>query len=136
MKYHLPHLSCLREINWGWKIQFFTELSNQIKGFLLASTMWNLSFWRCMFSIILFCKTQQRYFGLNLIAYLHFKTIFCSKVALDVWLMNFFYLKKKCFTLKIFRFFCFCEIHRFQNLWHHKHCYIMEVTIMLISFES
>ena len=31
--------------------------------------------------------------------------------------------------------FCFFgEIHRFQNLWHHhNHCYIIEVTLMLIS---
>ena len=27
--------------------------------------------------------------------YLHYKTIHCYKVALDMWLMNFFYLKKK-----------------------------------------
>ena len=33
--------------------------------------------------------------------------------------------------------FCFCEIHRFQNLWyHHRYCYIIEVTLVLISFES
>ena len=32
---------------------------------------------------------------------------------------------------------CFCEIYRFRNLWcHDRHCYIMEVTLMLISFES
>ena len=32
----------------------------------------------------------------------------------------FFYLKKKCFVLEIFRFLYFCEIHRFQNLCHHN----------------
>ena len=46
-------------------------------------------------------------------------------------------MKKKCFALEISRFFYFCEIHRFQNLWcHHRHCYIMEVTLVLISFKS
>ena len=36
--------------------------------------------------------------------------------------------KKYYFVLEISRFSCFCEIHRFQNLWcHHRHCYIMEV---------
>ena len=41
------------------------------------------------------------------------------------------------FVLEISRFSCFSEIHRFQNLWpHHRHCYIMEVTLTLISFES
>ena len=47
---------------------------------------------------------------------------------------DFFNLKKKqCFTLEICRFLCFCEINIFQNLWrHHRHCYIMEVTLMLI----
>ena len=50
----------------------------------------------------------------------------------------FFYLKKKeCYVLKILRFLCFCETCRFQNLWrHHKHCCIMQVTLMLLSFES
>ena len=47
-----------------------------------------------------------------------------------------FYLTKKCFVL-MFRFLCFCEINKFQNLWHHhRYCYVMEVIIMLISFES
>ena len=41
-------------------------------------------------------------------------------------------MKKKCFVLKISRFLCFYEIHRFQNLWcHHRHCYIMEIILML-----
>ena len=63
--------------------------------------------------------STYKYLGLTLDqtlkGYLCSKTIFCNKVALDVQLMNFF-LKKKCFVLKIFRFLCFCEIHRFQNL--------------------
>ena len=51
--------------------------------------------------------------------------------------MNFFIWRKKCFVLEMSRFLCFCEIHRFQNLWcHHRHCCIMEVTLVLISFES
>ena len=38
--------------------------------------------------------------------------------------------KKLCIALEISRFLCFCEIHRFQNLWRHlRHCYIMEVTL-------
>ena len=48
--------------------------------------------------------------------YLRYKTIFCKKVALDVLLMNFSYLKKKCFVLEIFRFLCFCKIQGFQNM--------------------
>ena len=49
-----------------------------------------------------------------------------------------FYLKKKQFFVsEISRFLCFCEIRRFQNLWrHHKHCWIMKVTLMIISLES
>ena len=47
---------------------------------------------------------------------------------------EFFYLKKKCFILEIFRFLCFCEIGQFQNLWcYYKHCWMMEVTLILIS---
>ena len=42
------------------------------------------------------------------------------------------YIKKR-----VSRFSCFYEIHRFQNMWpHHRHCCIMEVTLVLISFES
>ena len=36
---------------------------------------------------------------LNIKGYLRYKTVLCHKVALDVQLMNFFYLKKK----KMFR---------------------------------
>ena len=60
---------------------------------------------------------------------------FLAKVALDVQLMFFFFffLKKKCFVREISRFLCFCKIHRFENLWwHHRHCYIMEVTLFWI----
>ena len=51
---------------------------------------------------------------------------------------EFFYLKKKwCFVLEISSFLCFYKIHKFQNLWrHHRHCCMMEVTLLLISFES
>ena len=64
--------------------------------------------------------------------YIRCKTIFCHKAALYVYLTIFFYLnKKQCFVLKIFRFLCFCEICRFQNLWrHHRHCYIMEAILI------
>ena len=48
---------------------------------------------------------------------------------------EFFHLNKKCFVLEIMWFLCFWGICRFQNLWrHHRHCWIMEVTLMLISF--
>ena len=44
---------------------------------------------------------------------------------------------KLCLILEISRFFCICEVHRFWNLWHHhKHCYIMKVTLTLTCFES
>ena len=55
------------------------------------------------------------------------------------WVINdFFYLKKKlCLVLEISRFFCFCEIYRFQNLWLlHWYCCIMQLALILISFES
>ena len=64
--------------------------------------------------------------------YIGYKTIFCHKVTLYLYLTNFFDLnKKQCFLFEIFRFFCFCDIYRFQNLWHyHKHCYIMEAILI------
>ena len=41
--------------------------------------------------------------------------------------------KKYYFILKIIRFLCVCKINWFQNLRrHHKHCYIMVVTLTLI----
>ena len=47
-----------------------------------------------------------------------------------------FYLKK-CFIFDISRILCFSEIYRFRNLWcHHRHCYTMDLTFLLISFES
>ena len=46
-------------------------------------------------------------------------------VEVGVWFSNtyFFNLKKKWyFSLEMSRFLCFCEIHRFYNLWrHHRH---------------
>ena len=45
-------------------------------------------------------------------------------------------MKKKCFVLEISRFLCFCDTCRFQNLWRHKYWYIMQATLMLVSFES
>ena len=33
--------------------------------------------------------------------------------------------------------YCLCESHKFQNLWrHHRHCAIMEITLMPIPLES
>ena len=45
-------------------------------------------------------------------------------------------MKKKCFVLEISRFLCFCDTCRFQNVWRHKYWYIMQATLMLVSFES
>ena len=61
-------------------------------------------------------KVLNKSFQYFLRGYLLYKTIFGNKVAPDEQLMNFFYLKKKCFVLEIFRFLCFCKIRRFQNL--------------------
>ena len=50
--------------------------------------------------------------------------------------MNFLIWRKNSFSCsRYFRFLSFCEIHKFQNLWRHlRHCYIMEVTLVLIFF--
>ena len=48
----------------------------------------------------------------------------------------FLFEEKIMFCSRIIRFLCFCEIHRFQNLQHHhRHWYIKDVPLMLISFE-
>ena len=46
--------------------------------------------------------------------YLRYKTLLCHKAALDVSLMNFFYLNKKCFVLEISRFLCFVKPEDFK----------------------
>ena len=59
---------------------------------------------------------------------------FFHKVALGMKLMNFFHLKEK-FSFYRYLDFVFPK-SRFQNLrCHHRHCYLKEVTLMLISFE-
>ena len=46
--------------------------------------------------------------------------------------MSFFNLKKRYFVIEIPGFFCFCEIHKFQNLWHHhRHCWIWKLHFSL-----
>ena len=56
------------------------------------------------------------------------KLFFCRKECPWYVINEFFYLKKKYVSFKI---------HRFQNLWQYqKHSYIIEVSLMLISFES
>ena len=46
--------------------------------------------------------------------------------------MSFFNLKKRYFAIEIPGFFCFCEIHKFQNLWHHhRHCWIWKLHFSL-----
>ena len=83
------------------------------------------------------------YFFPNFLNSLHNKTMIYNigvtsatkPLMCNSWIFSFW--KKKCFVLEISRLLCFCEIHRFQNLWHHhRHCYIMEITLMLISLES
>ena len=70
--------------------------------------------------------------------YLRCKTIFFSSSSPWYVINEFFIWRKNNVSFsRYLDFLCFCEIHRFQNLWqHHRHCYIMEVTLMLISFES
>ena len=70
-------------------------------------------------------------------SYLNYKNIFCHKVALGTWLMNFFIWRKNNVLFSRYLDFCFCEIHKFKNLLcHYRHCCIMKVTLLLISFES
>ena len=66
--------------------------------------------------------------------YLRCKTFFLAiKEPLIVTATLYFF----CFIFKMSRVWRFCKFHKFQNLRrHHKHSYIMEVTLMLISFES
>ena len=70
--------------------------------------------------------------------YLCYKTIFCLKVASDAQLTNFFiWRKNNVLFSRYLDFFWFCEIHWFQHLWrHHRDCYIIEITLTFISFES
>ena len=78
-------------------------------------------------------KNSYLYFPLIFLkSYLRYKTIFWCVTN------EFFYLKKiQYFVVVISRFLYFCKMHRFENLWcHHKHCYILEAALMLISFES
>ena len=63
-KCYLPYLSCLEKTDW-WKTEIFIEPSNQMTRFLQASPTWNFAFLKMHFLIILFCKTEQRYFDLN-----------------------------------------------------------------------
>ena len=87
----------------------------------------------CAFTWISFTKIVLEHTkGECLPYYTNIKGYLCYQAS------DFFYLKKKyCLVLEISRFLGFGEIDRFQNLLrHHKHCYLMKVTFMLISFES
>ena len=64
--------------------------------------------------------------------YLRCKTIFCNKMAFNYKCNSHYFL---CFHLKISKFLCFCKIHKFQYIWLYEHCYITDVTLMLISLE-
>ena len=57
-----------------------------------------------------------------------FKVTYTTKLFFDVKII-FLFEEKICFVHGISRFLCFCEIH-------HRHCYIMEVTLMLISIKN
>ena len=65
-------------------------------------------------------------FGPIFKSYFRSKSIFCNKLAFDYNCNSHYFL---CFVLE--NFLRFCKIHKFQYLWRHKHCYIMEVILML-----
>ena len=48
--------------------------------------------------------------------------------------MNLYYLKKSsCFVLEVSRFLCFCEIHKFHNLWrHHRRAFFSSLMRAII----
>ena len=103
------------------------HLSKTLRGFpfsILFYFYWSLFFCstKSMDSLTLKVTLLQNYF-------LSYSSPWCV-------INDFFYLKKKCFVLEISRFSCFCEIHKFQILWHHhKHCCIMEFILLLFSFK-
>ena len=110
-----------------WKYNLIAPKNSEVLGFIMV-----------VLKLSGFNSEVLQFFGENYYLKVTFTTklFFFHKVALDVWINDFFYLKEKYFILEISRLLCFCEIHRNQNLWcHHKHCYIMEVTLNLISFE-
>ena len=80
------------------------------------------------------------WFFCNIKGYPRFKIMFCSNVALDVKLMKIFIWRKNNASFSRYLDFCVSDQfqnQRFQNLWrHHRSCSIMEVTLMLSSFES
>ena len=126
-------------VGWIWTF-FFLENSTFWAG-LLGSGL------KTIFQLWAHSEINNRSLLRILLAlsFLSLKVTFATKLFLPLsspwWVINeFFYLKKKThtyFVLEIFRFLCCSEIHRFQNLWrHHRHCYVMEVTLILISFES
>ena len=69
--------------------------------------------------------------------YLCYKTILCHKVAFDVQVMNFFIWRKNNVTFLRYRDFCvFVKFANFKTCDVNKHCSVIEITLMLISFES
>ena len=80
---------------------------------------------------VMICNTRNR-------SYLCYKTIFCNKIALDVWLINCFIWGK---NVSFLRYLYFCVFAKSTDF---KICdviigipkYIMEVTLTLISLES
>ena len=52
------------------------------------------------------------------------KKYFCRKVTLDAQLMNFFIRRKTVSFWRNLDLICFCEIHKFQNLWHHHRSFL------------
>ena len=74
------------------------------------------------------CKTHFHWFIFILLALLKgclcWKIIFCCNIIFRLQLMFFFYYRKKlCFVLKIFRFLYFPWICKLQILWHHNQNY-------------
>ena len=64
------------------------------------------------------------------------KTIFCHKVTLEAQFMDFFIWRKKMFrSWDMYVFVFFCEILTFLNrLCHHRHRYMVEVTLNVYFF--
>ena len=134
---------CFFQVLRGFFFFFFSEQSHlmSIHQLLKAHPQANLELWSCTFfqhvTVLFHLYTSFKLlesfaYCVPLSASLNVtsatKLFFAIKQRL---------MKKKRFVLEISGFLCFCESCRFQNLWrHHKYCYIMQATLMLVSFES
>ena len=77
------------------------------------------------FHALIFCQFK---------GYLPCEVVFCNDIALDMSLMNLFIWKKKSFS-RYLDFCVFVNLHISKSVRHHRHCHIMEVTLMLFSFK-